>query len=157
MKNSPLQLEDYLLSELQFRILLDLKEIPPSEQDFDALTLQVSAKTEKRGRDPRKWRCDLTVRSNPQAKGNFPYAFSIQYTGFFAVIDEFPLEYVEQMVKTNAPAILYSSARETLMHLTGRGRLTAILLPSITFLELPKGEKLSPPKAKPTKRIARKK
>jgi len=153
MKNSPLQLEDYFVSDLQFSLLFDLKDVPPSGQDFDPVNLDLNTKTVRRGRDPRKWRCVLRVGAKPN--GNYPYSFSIEYTGFFSVIDEFPADFVEQMVKTNAPAILYSSAREALMYLTGRGRLRSILLPSITFLELPKGKKIA--RATLPRKIAKKK
>jgi preprotein translocase subunit SecB len=155
VKNSPLQLEDYFVSDLQFSLLLNLKDVPPSGQDFDPVNMKLNAKTEMRERNPRKWRCVLRVGAHPKEGQNYPYSFSIEYTGFFSVIDEFPAEFVEQMVRTNAPAVLYSSAREALMHLTGRGRLTAVLLPSITFLELPKGKKAA--RATLPRRIAKKK
>lgn len=145
---------------LRFSLLLDLKTTPAPEQDFDALNLELNTITEMRERDPRKWRCVLTVRSKPGKGQKHPYSFSIQYTGLFSVIDEFPSKFVEQMVRTNAPAILYSSAREALMYLTGRGRLTAVLLPSITFLELPTGKKAAHgtvSKVKTTRKIAKKK
>jgi hypothetical protein len=62
------------------------------------------------------------------------------------------------MVRTNAPALLYSAAREALMYLTGRGRSPAILLPSITFLEPPKPPPTKQGKQKTAaKRVAKKK
>jgi preprotein translocase subunit SecB len=107
-------------------------------QDFGVLSLEVDSETKMRGGNPRKWRSKVTVQSRAEQGKVYPYSFRIEYTGFFTVADEFPEEFVEQMVKTNAPAVLYSSAREALMFLTGRGRLRAVLLPSVTFLEPPK-------------------
>jgi preprotein translocase subunit SecB len=155
MKNSPLQLEDYVLSDLQFTILLDLSDVPPSERNFDPLNIEVGATTQTIGRNVRKWRCQLNVWSKMDEGGKYPYTFKLQYTGFFRVVDEFPEEFIEQMVRTNAPAVLYSAAREMLMFLTGRGRLGAVMLPSVTFLELSKKPK---PGAKTSKKkIAKKK
>ena len=137
MKNSPLQLDDYFLSELQFTLLMDTSDVPLAQQ-FEPLSIKVNADTKMRGRDSRKWRCKLSVSSKGEKDGKYPYSFNVEYVGLFSVIDEFPAEHIEQMVKTNAPAVLYSSVREVLMFLTGRGRLTAVMLPSVTFLEPPK-------------------
>jgi len=77
----------------------------------------------------------LVVRSKEEKAANYPYNFELIYVGFFKVIEEFPPERIEQMVRVNAPALLYSAAREMLVYLTGRGRMPGILLPSITFIE----------------------
>lgn len=134
VQNSPLQLEEYFLKELMFSLADDLKEIPPKSANFDSMNIDVDADVEMRDSDPRKWRCEITVRSKTKKELKHPYKFSIAFVGFFWVIDEFPAERVEVMARTNAPAVLYSAAREALLSVSGRGRYPAILLPSITFI-----------------------
>lgn len=136
MQNSPLQLEDYVLKSLRFAVISPLTDVPAS-QTFDLLSIEVNAVTQKRNNDPLRWRCELSVGSKDEEDKSFPYTFHLVYVGFFRVAKEFPSERVEQMVRVNAPALLYSAAREAIMYLTGRGRAPATLLPSITFLEPP--------------------
>jgi preprotein translocase subunit SecB len=137
MQNSPLQLEDYLLKNLRFALVSPLKGMLDPSIVYDPLSLEVDANTERLEDNPLRWRCQVSIRSKDEEDKNFPYSFELVYIGFFRVVPEFPADRLEQMVKTNAPALLYSAAREALMYLTGRGRLPAILLPSITFLEPP--------------------
>jgi preprotein translocase subunit SecB len=139
MQGSPLQLEDYLLKTLRFGLLTPLNDLLDPSVIYDALDVDISAETQNRNNDPRLWRSKLVVRSKDEKDGIYPYTFELVYVGFFRVIEEFPADRVEQMVRANAPALLYSAAREALMYLTGRGRLPAVLLPSITFIEPPRG------------------
>lgn len=136
MQNSPLQLEDYLLKSLRFAIIAPLTDVP-APATFDLLSIEVNAETQKRDDHPLRWRCELTVASKDEEDKNYPYTFELVYVGFFTVVKEFPSDRVEQMVRVNAPSLLYSAAREAIMYLTGRGRVPATLLPSITFLEPP--------------------
>jgi len=136
MQNSPLQLEDYMMKRLRFALTSPLKEILDAGV-YDPLDLEVSAETNKRN-DPSCWRSEILIRSKDEKEGNYPYSFELVYVGFFRVVEGFPSDRIEQMVRANAPALLYSAAREALMYLTGRGRLPAIMLPSVTFIEPPK-------------------
>jgi preprotein translocase subunit SecB len=92
------------------------------------------------------------VNTNERAEGDFPYSFKLVYVGFFRVVKDFPADRIEQMVRVNGPALLYSAAREALVYLSGRGRRPAIMLPSITFIEPPRIAKSHPPR-----KIAKKK
>jgi preprotein translocase subunit SecB len=140
VQNSPLQLEEYLLRELMFSLTDELREIPAKSVNYDGMNIDINADVAMRDDDSRKWRCELTIASKTQEGLNHPYKFRITFVGFFRVIDEFPVERVETMARTNAPAVLYSAAREALLSVSGRGRYPAILLPSITFIEPPKAE-----------------
>jgi preprotein translocase subunit SecB len=136
MQNSPLQLEDYMMKRLRFALTSPLNEIL-NVSGYDPLDLEVSAETNKRN-DPLRWRSEILIRSKDEKEGNYPYSFELVYVGFFKVVEGFPSDRIEQMVRANAPALLYSAAREALMYLTGRGRLPGIMLPSVTFIEPPK-------------------
>ncbi len=154
MQLSPLRLEDFLLKELRFALISPLTEVPTGIK-YDQLDIEVDANTQMRGNDARLWRCEVTVRSKDEKEGTYPYTFQITYVGFFSVIDAYPIDRVEQMAKVNCPAPLYSAARETLLHITGRGRFPAVLLPSITFLEPQKAATKAPAK-KPAKQARKK-
>lgn len=143
MQSSPLQLEDYLLRRLRFGLVSPLNDMLDPSVIYDPLDVDINAETRNRNDDPLLWRTELVVRSRDEKEGTYPYTFELVYVGFFRVVKEFPAERVEQMVRANAPALLYSAAREALLYLTGRGRLPAVLLPSVTFIE--------PPPSQPTK------
>jgi preprotein translocase subunit SecB len=138
MQISPLRLEDYLLKRLRFGLVSPLNDKLDPGVIYDPLDVDINAETHNRDDNPRLWRSELVVRSKEEKEGIYPYTFEIVYVGFFRVIEEFPADRVEQMVRSNGPALLYSAAREALMYLTGRGRLPAVLLPSITFIEPPR-------------------
>jgi preprotein translocase subunit SecB len=139
MQNSPLQLEDYMLKRLRFALTSPLKELLDAPGRYDLLDIEVNSQTDNRD-DPLRWRSEILIRSKDEKEGNYPYSFELVYVGFFRVVEGFPSDRIEQMVRANAPALLYSAARETLMYLTGRGRLPAIMLPSVTFIEPPTGK-----------------
>lgn len=135
MQASPLQLEGYFLKELQFALLDELKGVPSASAKYDAIGIKVDADTTPRDDDRLKWRCELTVESSSESDRMMPYTFRITFVGFFRVSKGYPAERIEIMARTNAPAVLYSAAREALVPLTSRGPYAAIILPSVTFLD----------------------
>ncbi len=135
MQASPLQLEGYFLKDLSFSLADTLKAMPSASAKYDAVGIKVDADTTIYDKDPLKWRCELTVESSGESDRRPPYTFRITFIGFFRVSKGYPAERVEVMARTNAPAVLYSAAREALVPLTSRGPYAAIVLPSVTFLE----------------------
>lgn len=142
MQPSPLQLEAYFLKELTFTITDQLETPPKRSAKADNLGIKVQADAGPRDDDPFKWRCELTVESVEEAEIIPPYRFRITFVGFFHVAKGYPAERVELMARTNAPALLFSAAREALVPITSRGPYPAIVLPSVTFLEAPPATKL---------------
>jgi preprotein translocase subunit SecB len=55
--------------------------------------------------------------------------------GFFEVDTGLPEEVIGDVVAANAPAILYSAARELILLVTGRGPFPPFSLPSATFID----------------------
>jgi preprotein translocase subunit SecB len=155
MQNSPLQLEDYMVKRLRFALTSPLNEMFDPQTAYDSLDIEVTTQTNNRNNDPLCWRSEISIRSKDEKEGIYPYTFELVYVGFFRVHQGFPNERIEQMVRANAPALLYSAARETLMYLTGRGRLPPIMLPSLTFIEPPKQHQ-NKQSAKPSVSRARK-
>lgn len=135
MQASPLQLEGYFLKDLQFSLTDSLGDMQDKAIKYGNPGISVDVKTDRRGNDPRKWRCELSVESNKDSDLKLPYTFRITFVGFFEVIKGYPEERIELMARTNAPALLYSAAREALLPLTARGPVPALILPSVTFLQ----------------------
>lgn len=141
MQPSPLQLRGYFLKSLRFSLNNDLEVMPRGSLSFDELTLNVTANTTPETDDPLSWRSELLIESVDDANLNLPYSFGLVLVGFFVVSESYPTEGVKLLAKTNSPAVLYSAAREILATVTRRGPYVPTLLPSITFLEVPKEEK----------------
>ncbi|MCX5893162.1 MAG: hypothetical protein NTW80_09360, partial [Deltaproteobacteria bacterium] len=64
---------------------------------------------------------------------------------------------ITSMVHTNGAAILYSSTREFLLMITGRGPWGGFYLPTTNFLEPPKPEKEEPLVSEPAPKAPKKK
>jgi preprotein translocase subunit SecB len=53
--------------------------------------------------------------------------------GVFLVLNGYPEEKIERLVKVNGPSMLYGALREIVKALTSRGPYGAIVLPSPSF------------------------
>jgi preprotein translocase subunit SecB len=147
MRPSPLQLEGYFVTELRFKAQPDFAydlENPLTTVPSTALTVDVVLGKHQEKQLRRS--CELAVELADPTGSNFPYVFRTAFTGFFRISEHYPAEQVELMFATNAPALLYSAARELLATVTGRGPYPAITLPSVTFLPVPS----DPTKSDPT-------
>jgi len=128
MKNSPLQLERYYLTELHFESndALQLKELP-------ALTLESVVGIGRHNEDERRYKVQLKVNFGPVPPDVVHQKGSVTFIGFFAVDPAVPLEKVQMLVDTNAPSVLYGAAREMFCNLTARGPWGMVTLPSQSF------------------------
>jgi preprotein translocase subunit SecB len=141
MRVSPLRLEGYYVKELHVSIQEKWKlqsEYPAAISPEDiAVTILAGQHKEK----PRERFFEVTVELQKQAIKRYPYNFKTTLVGYFEISEQFPAEHAETMVKANAPALLYSAARELIASTTGRGLFPALTLPSVTFIEPPKTSK----------------
>jgi preprotein translocase subunit SecB len=138
VRPSPLQLEGYLVTELSFKAQLGFeydRENPQTTVQPAELTVDV--RLAKHQEEQLRRSCELTVELADPTGSKFPYVFRTAFTGFFCISEHYPAEQVDLMFATNAPALLYSAARELLATVTGRGPYPSITLPSVTFLPLP--------------------
>jgi len=149
MQISPLQLEDYFLKELHFSVVDAMAQPPEKDAQYAPVQFNVNVDSSQQGEDPRLWRCELAIQSREEENQNLPYRFRISFVGFFRVSKEWPEERVELVARANGPALLYSSAREMLVTLTGRGSFPTLVLPSVTFIPAAAAGK-DEPKAEPT-------
>ncbi len=138
MRPSPLQLEGYLVTELSFKAQPDFEY--DLENPFTTVApadLKVAVALAEHQDDRLRRNCDLSVELADTSGSKFPYVFRTAFTGFFRISEKYPAHQVDLMFATNAPALLYSAARELLATVTGRGPYPSVTLPSVTFLPAP--------------------
>lgn len=136
MQASPLSLRDYFTTDLSFSAIanFDLERLKTLVIWPDDLSVEVGEWRNET--NPLKRRCKITVELKNSEKKEFPYVFSITLIGFFEIADWWPQEQVDNLFSANAPALLYSAAREAIATVTGRGPYNKIILPSIMFVKL---------------------
>jgi preprotein translocase subunit SecB len=150
MQVSSLQLEGYFLKEVLFYLNEEITEKPTELKKSENLGVEVSVATDCLDENERRWRCELTLDLKPNKESDSAYTFHLVLVGFFFVTENYPIDKVELLAKTNCPAVLYSTAREMLVTVVRRSPFAPVLIPSVTFLEV---EKKQPKikKAEPTK------
>jgi preprotein translocase subunit SecB len=132
MNVAPLQLNYYFITDL--RITARYKFDTKKEQKYSVKNLNSDVKYLRHKKEPKKWQVTLNLKYTAQPDENIPYEFAITIIGLFEVHKKRPDAEVIPLVHINAPAILYSSAREVIATMTGRGPWDSILLPSVNFL-----------------------
>jgi preprotein translocase subunit SecB len=83
----------------------------------------------------RRWRVQLGVKFKAKDTAVAAHYGEITYVGIFTVIEGYPNEKMNRLIGVNAPSILYSSIRELVALLTGRGSTRMVLLPTVSFIE----------------------
>lgn len=133
MRPSPLQLESYYVTELHFA-----EQNQGASKEEAALTpadLKVEVASVEHQENSLKRIYQLIIELNDEAKKKLPYTFRVVLVGFFEISSHYPSEHAEVMVNANAPALLYSAARELLTLVSGRSFSAPVLLPSVTFIQ----------------------
>jgi preprotein translocase subunit SecB len=92
----------------------------------------------------RLWRVCVDVSFGGKKGIKAAYHGRIRYVGFFSVSEPVPKDKMERIIAVTAPSILYSSIRELVALLTGRGPGKAVMLPVVSFLD--NANALVPPK-----------
>jgi preprotein translocase subunit SecB len=145
-----LQLDSYYVTELHFA-----EQDHASFEGESALTpadLNVEVGSGAHEENSLKRIYQLTIELTDEAKKKLPYTFRVVLVGFFEISKDYPSEQAEVMVNANAPALLYSAARELLMLISGRSFSAPVLLPSVTFIQPFEKAGMTPGKAsEPTK------
>jgi preprotein translocase subunit SecB len=128
MKNAPLSLD------LSFPTLIHVVSAPEGSCNggYDVqCDLQVGQSTN----NERRWRVQLGVKFKAKGATVAAHSGEVTYVGIFTVDDDFPLEKMYRLIGVDAPSILYSSIRELVALLTGRGQTKTVLLPAVSFIE----------------------
>jgi preprotein translocase subunit SecB len=168
MKLSPLVIEGYYVKELSIAVTPKYENEPEyfAEVGFhfqpaatyspDPVTFDVLGDIAQHPDEPNRWRYDIQIKSHGRRKKKFPYSFDITLVGFFRIAEGLTdNNFGNLLLYANAPAVLYSAAREILAAVTGRGPYPAIMLPSVTFVD--NTEKMAAEMAKRIKPIEEKK
>lgn len=132
MRKSPLLLKNYFLTNLQISANPHYEPQKPYQYLFNNITCNVKHLTNKKL--PNVWQVQLNLSYSPGKEENIPYRFSINLVGFFELHRKESNSTTDILVAIGAPSILYSTAREILASITGRGPWNAILLPMADFM-----------------------
>ena len=131
MKTGPLSLQRICFTEVHV-----IANPGAKETDVDNIDLDVSPKLNKSAEDGRRWTVVLTVKFDSKSGIAAPYTGRIENIGGFAVDPGWPEDQIEKLVYVNASGILYSSMREMVSVITGRGVFMPLTLPSCSFMEM---------------------
>lgn len=143
MKNSPLQLKRYFVTEIS---LTANKEFDPKKEiKLGIESLVVAPALLADPSDPRQWQVTLRIQQQPGSEANAPYFSALEIVGFFRLQNDYPQERVEWMVQTNATSVLYSAAREILRGAMAQGPYLPVILPTVSFYSpQPKNQRATP-------------
>ena len=140
MKKSPLKVKNYFVTGLS------VKANPIVEGTQGPLVGEANVTTKveaaQRTDNKREWKVALQLNCEPVEKNAGAYVVAMELIGFFEVDNVLPVDRIGDVVAANAPAILYSAARELILLITGRGPFPPFSLPSATFIdETPSSQK----------------
>jgi preprotein translocase subunit SecB len=128
-KNILLQLETHFYT----KVIVEANPRYNPEKNGDQFTLITNVDVGQHKEDPRRWQIILELKTQPKAK--MPYKIDLECVGLFEVSPDVKVDMMGPLVRANGTAILYSSAREFLLLITGRGPWDSFYLPTTNFLE----------------------
>ena len=128
---SQLLVKRYFVTDLLVQANKSFDESAPMNLGFEALQIESSVVAPER--EGAEWEVALRLFYQGSTKVNSPYFFRIEVVGFFNVADSYPKQNAEWLIRTNAPSVLYSTARETLRAAMASGPFRALLLPAVSF------------------------
>ena len=139
---SPLQLKDYFFS----RVHVDACQSGCE----DAVAWEAQTEVRQNKDESRSWLVRLILKQEATEEHCPLYTFELDVIGIFEVVERYPAEKRESLVRANGPAVLFGAAREMLAFLTNRGPHPGVVLPTVTFVD-----ELAEPAEKPASRKAR--
>jgi preprotein translocase subunit SecB len=146
---SPISCNTYYATELS--VVANRKYDPEKPSDLTLDDLHVESSIAPLGSNGR-WMLVLTVEQDVGSVKNASYNFTLLLIGQFEIVKGVPEKHAEQLLLTNGSSLLYAAAREILRDITSKGPYPPLLLPTLSFLPLPKEEKA----AEKTKKSTRK-
>ncbi len=131
MHQANLQLENYFVEELSFRVKPVKKGIETGVELLGSdLTAEVTIGQNKS--DPLKKLCRLTIGLDAKSK-SLPFEFQITLLGFFGLKEDCPEELREKLLQITAPSILFTATRELLLMISSRSGIGPVMLPTVVF------------------------
>jgi preprotein translocase subunit SecB len=133
VKRSPLKIKNYFVTNLSVKANpVEDGAKPLLEGGVNTVT---KVETAQHAENKRDWKVALQVNCSPAEKNLCAYLITVELIGFFEVDKALSDDKIEDVVAANAPAILYSAARELILLATGRGPFPPFALPSATFID----------------------
>ena len=134
MRAAKLQLEHYSVLELFFKLQFeegfDLDERPilkPSD-------LLVEVGSGINDDDSEENLCQVKIRLKNERLEMYPYDFRVNLMGSFRIASSVSDKTKQVLLKTNAPSMLFTAARELLLLTSGRSNSWPIMLPTVAFI-----------------------
>ncbi|MGB3478554.1 MAG: protein-export chaperone SecB [bacterium] len=150
MEEAPLRLRHYFITRIHIKA--HSKYNPKKPYIYEAGSIQTEQKVYVNKKIPGVWQVRLNLKNVQRNSENIPYTFNLEIVGFFETTKKHTKSTTDMFIHFNAPAILYSAAREIIASATGRGPWGSILIPVIRFLpqlrKIPKTGKKSRKKTK---------
>lgn len=134
MKNPPLRLDRHFFPKVIIEADPGFGAVrgKPSEISVDS-----RVELKRHNKDIRKWQVVLSIKVGSEKEHPVPYRIELEAVGFFEVAEDVPNEAAGTIIHNNGASILYSSAREFLLTMTGRGPWGPFCLPTVTFMVQP--------------------
>lgn len=128
---SQLLVKRYFVTDLLVQANKSFDESAAMNLGFESLQIESNIATPEH--DGEDWEVALRLFYQGSEKVNSPYFFRVEVVGFFNVADSYPKQNAEWLIRTNAPSVLYSTAREALRSAMASGPFKALLLPAVSF------------------------
>lgn len=164
--SAPLQLEGYYIEDLRCSVIAPdqigrLQLMPglhvrtPRAPRVSSYPYSLFFEAFRHEKSKNRYRLELKVFSRDDDEESLPYSFSLTLVGFFNAVGIKPKPELEPYLMRNAATILYSSARELLAAVTGRGPFPAVVLPTV-IIDVDEEEKAKMIAASATKHASKK-
>jgi preprotein translocase subunit SecB len=141
---SPLQLNRYFIKKLAFALNegFDRRGRPTSKELRATVTppMGVDVESEQNPDNESQWRFELTVELSEPEDHLFPYRVMATIVGYFTVDRNYPKQDAANLARVSGASILYSTVREIVANVTSRTHYPHLVLPTVTFLDLPELE-----------------
>lgn len=149
MLTSPLQLEHSVLGEVVVRP-------NPGPEWTNSIEVEATPEFSRNESDLALWQVQMPVTFRGSEGKAATYEGRVEVVGYFRVVQsDLPEENQLRLIAVNAPAMLFSAAREVVANLTARGRNGPFLLPSVTFVDIEITKQPPPDEKKRVKQVKR--
>lgn len=160
---SPLQLNKYFIKRLTFWLNEGFDRQPrPTRKEIRAHVMPemgIDVRAEQNPDNTSQWRIEVSIELGESEDQSFPYKVAGTVVGYFQVDKKLPQHEANDLAKVSGASILYSAMREIIKNATGKAQYPYLMLPTVSFVDLPElledGSNKAP--TKPPRKAAAKK
>jgi len=134
LQPSPIELVHYFLASVHFEVNTNFNPEDDLNLLFESIKTELTAHHHEENN--RQWNLELRVHQTPEEGENFPYIFDFHVLGMVEVAPGVKEESVADLAKINGASLLFGFVREQMRSLSSSSPFGAILLPSVSFLDL---------------------